>query len=70
MVSNGSLGAIARFLQRLAGEEKAENVVEYGLILTLVSLSVFASALQFGLSVEALWDYLLLSLAGATPFGP
>ncbi len=60
---------MARLLGRLAQEERGEDVVEYGLILSFVSLLIVSAALKLGLSFEALWDFLSKSLAGAMPFG-
>lgn len=52
---NQGLRPIA-LLERLSAEEKAEDIVEYGLILSFISLAVLGVAFQVGLSLQAIWQ--------------
>lgn len=62
--------ATSRLGQKLWSEESGEDVVEHGLILSLVSLAVVGGATQLGLSIEAMWENLhriLVSILGSGP---
>lgn len=43
-------------LERIWIDERGEDIVEYGLVLSLVSLAVLAVAVQVGLSLQAVWQ--------------
>ncbi len=48
-------GAVTR-LKRMGAEQRGENIAEYGLILSFVSLGVVGAAIAMGVSFEAMWQ--------------
>jgi len=58
--------AVVRFLHRVMREESGQDMVEYALLLGLISIVAVAAVIAAGQSVTALWDAVTAALTAAT----
>ena len=59
--------AFVAFLNRLVREEEGQDMVEYALILGLVSIVAVGAVTATGGSVSKIWDAVSTAVAGAVP---
>ena len=62
--------AFVAFLNRLVREEEGQDMVEYALILGLVSIIAVAAVTTTGTSVQSIWDKVSSAVAGGSSVAP
>ena len=63
MPSLGNYRRQLALLKRLGSDERGEDIVEYGLVFSCVSLAVVGAAILMGTSLDGIWQVISEAIA-------